>query len=238
MIESLPRALALDAICDDALPFVISSRVPQSGKQALSMVSKRQVIELDASKQSTFKRLTISTSAASILDTTIAGWSETIRLDASALLKFREFLLSPADHPKFEDKVFLKRTSNRRGLTNQSEIIRVAEQMGYSIYDPSELDFADQLNLFRFAKSIVGATGAVMANFIFTSTDAKILGLASSDNATSVLPGVMTSIAGCSYFTLEGKDNTRSATHTGNLHNDFTINVKQFQNALSVMNLT
>lgn len=238
MIETLPTALALDASCDEGLPFIISSRVPQSGKQALRMVSKRQVIEIDASKQSAFKRLIISTSAASIFDTTIAGWSESIRLDGSALMKFREFLLSPAEHPKFEDKVFLKRTSNRRGLMNQSEIIKVAEQMGYSVYDPSELDFADQLNLFRFAKSIVGATGAVMANFIFTSKDAKILGLTSSDNSTTALPAIMASIAGCSYFSLEGKDDTRASTHTDNLHNNFAINVKQLRNALRVLNLT
>lgn len=238
MIETLPTALALDASCDVGLPFIISSRVPLSGKQALRMVSKRQVIEIDASKQSAFKRLIISTSASSILDTTIAGWSETIRLDGSALMKFREFFLSPNDHPKFEDKVFLKRTSNRRGLRNQSEIIKVAEKMGYYAYDPSELDFADQLNLFRFAKSIVGATGAVMANFVFTSKNAKILGLTSSDNSTSALPAIMASIAGCSYFSLEGKDDTRASTHVGNLHNNFAINIKQFRNALRVLNLT
>jgi capsular polysaccharide biosynthesis protein len=238
LIETLPTALTLDASCEEGLPFIISSRVPQSGKQALRMVSKRKVIEIDASKQSAFKRLIISTSAASILDTTIAGWSETIRLDGSALMKFRELLLSPAEHPKFEDKIFLKRTSNRRGLMNQSEIIQVAEQMGYSIYDPSELDFADQLNMFRFAKSIVGATGAVMANFIFPSNNAKILGLTSSDNSTSALPAIMASIAGCSYFSLEGNDETRASTHTGNLHNNFVINVKQFRNALRVWDLT
>jgi capsular polysaccharide biosynthesis protein len=153
-------------------------------------------------------------------------------------MKFRELLLSPAEHPKFEDKIFLKRTSNRRGLMNQSEIIQVAEQMGYSIYDPSELDFADQLNMFRFAKSIVGATGAVMANFIFPSNNAKILGLTSSDNSTSALPAIMASIAGCSYFSLEGNDETRASTHTGNLHNNFVINVKQFRNALRVWDLT
>jgi capsular polysaccharide biosynthesis protein len=238
MIETLPTALTLDARCDEGLPFVISSRVPQSGKQALRMVSKRKVIEIDASKQSAFKRLIISTSAASILDTTIADWSETIQLDGTALLKFRELLLSPAERPKFEDKVFLKRTSNWRGLMNQSEIIKVAEQMGYSVYDPTELDFADQLNLFRFAKIVVGATGAVMANFILTSKDAKILGLTSSANATSALPAIMASIAGCSYFSLEGKDVTRSDTLTGNLHNNFVINVKQFRNALKVLDMT
>jgi capsular polysaccharide biosynthesis protein len=238
MIDTLPTALALDASCDEGLPFIISSRVPQSGKQALRMVSKRRVIEIDASKQSAFKRLIISTSAASILDTTIADWSETIRIDGSALMKFREVLLSPAEHPKFGDKIFLKRTSNRRGLMNQTEIIEVAEQMGYSVYDPSELDFADQLNLFRFAKIIVGATGAVMANFIFTSKDAKIVGLTSSDNSTSALPAVLANIAGCSYFSLEGKDVTRASTHTDNLHNNFVINVKQLRNALRVLNLT
>ena len=238
MIETLPRALDLDASCDEGLPFIISSRVPQSGKQALRMVSRRQVIEIDVSKRSAFKRLTISTPSASILDTTIADWSETIRIDGSALINFREFLLSPTEHPKFEDKVFIKRTSNRRGLMNQSEIIKVVEQMGYSVYDPSEFDFADQLNLFRFAKSIVGATGAVMANYIFTSKDAKILGLTSSYNSTSSLPAIMTSLAGCSYFSLEGKDVTRAAAHTDNLHNNFVVNIKQFQNALRVLNLT
>ena len=238
MIDTLPTALALDASCDEGLPFIISSRVPQSGKQALSLVSKRQVIEIDASKQSAFKRLIISTSAASIFDTTISSWSESIRLDGSALMKFREFLLSPAEHPKFEDKVFLKRTSNRRGLVNQSEIIKVAEQMGYSVYDPSELDFADQLNLFRFAKCIVGATGAVMANFILANNDAKILGLTSSDNSTSALPAIMASVADCSYFSLEGKDVTRGSTQADNLHNNFVINVNQLRNALSVLNLT
>ena len=119
---------------------------------------------------------------------------------------------------------------------NQSEVIEVVERMGYSVYDPSELDFADQLNLFRFAKSIVGATGAVMANFIFTNKDAKILGLTSSDNSTSALPAIMASIAGCSYFSLEGKDVTRAATHTENLHNNFVINVKQLRKALGVLN--
>ena len=121
---------------------------------------------------------------------------------------------------------------------NQSELIHVAEEMGYSVYDPSELDFADQLNLFRFAKIIVGATGAVMANYVLASKDAKILGLTSRDNSTSALPAVMASIAGCSYFTVEGKDVTRASSKTDNLHNNFVIDDKTLRKALTALDHT
>jgi capsular polysaccharide biosynthesis protein len=65
------------------------------------------------------------------------------------------------------DKIFLRRNSDIRRLTNGAELEKVLISRGYVIVEPEKLTFLEQVKLFANAKVIIGPTGAAMANAVF-----------------------------------------------------------------------
>ncbi len=83
------------------------------------------------------------------------------------------------------EKVFLRRKSGVRVLTNLAEIEQAMVSRGYVIVEPEKLSFLVQVQLFRNAKCIVGSSGAALANILFAQEDAKIFILISKHPDTS-----------------------------------------------------
>lgn len=233
MIESLPRAIELDSVIEGNVPFFVSSRVPKSGIEALKLLSNRKIILIEAEHRTHFELLHVALPSASIIDTAITHLGNTFRIDFDSIFQLRNKLVSEVGDPLFSPQIYLARKSNRRRLVNQDEIISDAAKFGFDTVYPENLTFLQQLNLFHHAEVIVGPTGAVMANYIFMNKGAKILGLTSRLNATSALPALMGAISGADYFSLQGIDTEKKKLATDNLHNDFKINRRDFERALS-----
>jgi hypothetical protein len=233
MIEVLPRAIELDQTFDRSIPFLVSTRTPKNGLEALKLLSNRWIISVDAGRLNHFEILHVSTPSATILDSTITDWHNTIRMDYDTITQMRKQFISTIDKRLFNPRVYLARTSGIRRLVNQDEIQASAVKLGFDVFYPEQMTFMQQLNLFHHAEVIVGPTGAVMANYIFMNKGAKILGLTSRLNATSALPALMGAISGADYFSLQGIDTEKKRLATDNLHNDFKINRRDFERALS-----
>ncbi|WP_275099274.1 glycosyltransferase family 61 protein [Sedimenticola hydrogenitrophicus] len=75
------------------------------------------------------------------------------------------------DWPK---KIYLRRTSGARKVTNATELENVLSNNGYVAVEPEKLTFLQQVALFRNVDDIVGSSGAALANFIFASPKANI----------------------------------------------------------------
>lgn len=73
--------------------------------------------------------------------------------------------------PTFGDKLFLQRKSKLgyRSATNIEEIEQLAESKGFSLVNPAEYSFLEQVAICSKAKVIMGTTGAHMTNCIFAS---------------------------------------------------------------------
>jgi capsular polysaccharide biosynthesis protein len=80
------------------------------------------------------------------------------------------------------DRIFIKRTlrssGNGRQLKNSINLERIATEAGFHIVDPATLSFAQQVTLFKNAKTVISPVGAAMINLLFCDAGCKILALA------------------------------------------------------------
>ena len=73
-----------------------------------------------------------------------------------------------AENHGWPEKIFIRRNSSARKLTNCAELEKLMISRGYVIVEPESLTFLQQVQLFSNAKAIVGSTGAALANAIFS----------------------------------------------------------------------
>lgn len=67
------------------------------------------------------------------------------------------------------EKIYLRRNSGVRKVTNTDQVEKLLTAQGYAIVDPEKLTFLQQVQLFSHAKVVIGSTGASLANAIFLS---------------------------------------------------------------------
>lgn len=72
------------------------------------------------------------------------------------------------------EKIYLRRNSGGRKVTNTAELEELLVSHGYVIVEPEKLTFLQQVQLFSNSKSIVGSSGAAFANIVLAPHDVKI----------------------------------------------------------------
>lgn len=72
-------------------------------------------------------------------------------------------------------QIYIRRNSSARRLVNGFEIEETLLARGFSIIEPERLSFAEQVQLFSQAETVVGATGAALANLVFCRPSARIV---------------------------------------------------------------
>lgn len=83
------------------------------------------------------------------------------------------------------EKIFLRRISGTRKVTNTAELEKLLVAQGYVIIEPEKLSFLQQTQLFSKAKVIVGPSGAALANILFAPQCSKVFILISKYPDTS-----------------------------------------------------
>lgn len=71
-------------------------------------------------------------------------------------------------------RIYLRRNSHARQLTNATELLDLLVSRGFSVVDPEKLTFIQQVQLFMNAKVVVGATGAAIANTVFCPRGSQV----------------------------------------------------------------
>jgi capsular polysaccharide biosynthesis protein len=131
--------------------------------------------------------------------------------------------------------VFLRRTSSRRGLINQPELAEIACRLGLELVDPSGLSWKQQIELFSSSSLVVGASGAVMANYLLMVPGSRVLALTSDPLADFMLPAALAGISEAAFSYLTGPNESSLEDHLARnnwLHSSFSIRPKQFERAL------
>ena len=121
------------------------------------------------------------------------------------------------------EKIFLRRNSGVRKVTNAVEIEHLLVKRGYAIVEPETLTFSQQVRYFTHAKVIVGPTGAGFANAIFCEKGAHVAILISKckDLAYKYWVNMLSPIGvNCSYVLGDIVEN-----HEYGVHADFAINI-------------
>lgn len=75
-------------------------------------------------------------------------------------------------------RLFLTRDGHgERTFTNEADIAKGLEALGFISVDPAKLAVEDQISLFRGASAIVGATGAAFANVLYAPPGCRVVEL-------------------------------------------------------------
>lgn len=149
-----------------------------------------------------------------------------------ALLSLRQCLqkrLHESSDPSMR-RVFIKRNSGIRNITNAHEIEELLVACGFSVVEPEHLTLAQQVALFSNADMVVGATGAALANLIFCKPTAKIIIMIPIYGHTSYWywQNIACAVGNRINYVL-GKI-TRTAA--SGIHSDFQINPSDLLNAI------
>lgn len=93
-----------------------------------------------------------------------------------AFQKIREGVLpsAAAVQSGLLDKIYIRRNSGSRRVVNSAELEAALVARGYSVIEPEKLSFIEQVRVFSGARSIIGSSGAALANLIFAPESADI----------------------------------------------------------------
>ncbi len=152
-------------------------------------------------------------------------------------IKFlRKNFLSAAigNKKKWPEKIFIRRNSHYRKLINSKEIEELLIKKGFSIVEPGNLSFENQVALFSNAKTIIGPAGADFANLIYANLKSNIIILVSDheENNYEYWPNI-TSLIGIEITYILGRCVEPRIEGRWGLHSDFSINLKFFDECIS-----
>lgn len=128
-------------------------------------------------------------------------------------------------------KIYLRRNSGARKVSNSAEIESLLVSEGYVIVDPEKLNFPTQLQLFSHAETIVGSSGAALANMIFCPAKTELYIFISKYPDTSYWYWQNMAIASgkpIRYFLGDVQDDNSIG-----IHNDFYISADEVQKTLA-----
>jgi capsular polysaccharide biosynthesis protein len=224
MIEYLPRVLSIPSSVPKSVPILISTSVPRSGKQALQRLTDRKIIQINPEKQYRVKRIHVSAPVAQVLDTTRIPWADGVFINTKALKDFRKRCIEVVGaQQSMSRKIFIRRESGHRSILNGAKLEMIAKKMGFEVVDVLKMSWEQQVRLFASAKVVVGAGGAIMANYIYLPKGAKVVSLTSKYLSGFSLPAYISSVAGASFIYITGrskitrdsKRNTQQLMHSG-----------------------
>ena len=132
---------------------------------------------------------------------------------------------------KWPKKIFLKRNSSYRSLTNSKEIEALLKKQGFEIYNFQNVALKDQIGLFSNADIIIGPTGAHFVNMIFCNKNVNVYILISNSKASNYKywPNIS------SLFGIQVKYIIGHATNpeSWNIHSDFYVNPELIRESIN-----
>ena len=231
-IEYLPRVLMIPSDIPGDVPLLVSSRTPETGLDALRNLSSRPIIFLDASVRTHVDKLHLVAPSTQILDTTMVSWNDGVSMNPVPLRELRRRLRSnTVTNPHALRRIFLVRNSRHRGVLNAKRIERISALYGLELIDPAQLTWEQQRELFSSAELVVGAGGAVMANYLMMPEGSRVIALTSELLAGFVLPAVVCAVAGVNFEYILGsatKVRGRIRKMSSRMHDDFRIDERHF----------
>ena len=185
--ELLPKICYVDSDPNYSnFPLVIDNWDHPVFEKTAHLVSKykRTVIKVDKYERILFKNL-IDVSAVSYIPVKPVNRNDFLspyQFSKDALDRLRIRILNIVNND-CEDlkgqKLFLKRkkvnTGNNRLLLNSIEIEKIAIQKGYTVIDPGDFSFEDQVRIIANATHIISPIGAALSNLVFNGNNCKVI---------------------------------------------------------------
>lgn len=183
LTEVLPRIAAFCA--EDrflGVPIVVNDGLHKNIMESLHLAAgpEREIITLPIGRAIQADSLYITSVAGYVpferRDDQLSGYSHGL-FSSSAFDLIRKRVFAFTDklpQQNWPEKIYLRRNSGARKVTNASKLDQILTNRGYVIVEPEKLTFLQQAMLFSKAKEIVGSSGAALANLIFAPSNASV----------------------------------------------------------------
>jgi len=164
------------------VPLIVDAGLHRNLMESLLLVAggEREIVCLPIGRAITVDQLYITAACGYVpfgrRNTKLVGHSHGV-FSPVALEKVRARLIEAARQSggvELPEKIYLRRTSGTRKVTNVAEIEKLLVSHGFAIVEPEKLSFLEQVRLFSNAKKIVGSSGAALANIIFCRPGTEI----------------------------------------------------------------
>lgn len=164
------------------VPLIVDAGLHRNLMESLLLVAggEREIICLPIGRAIAVNRLYVTSACGYVpfgrRNTELAGHSHGV-FSPVALEKVRARLIEAARQSgsvELPEKIYLRRTSGTRKVTNVAEIEKLLVSHGFAIVEPEKLSFQEQVSLFSNAKVVVGSSGAALANIVFCQPGTEI----------------------------------------------------------------
>jgi capsular polysaccharide biosynthesis protein len=157
------------------IPIVVNEGLHPNIMESLLLVagSEREIITLPIGRALEVDKLYVTSVAGYVpfgrRTNRLSGYSHGLfsPIAFEALRKCLNNLVEDCESQVWPEKIFLRRNSGTRKVTNASELEELLVARGYVIIEPENLTFMQQVQLFKNAKYISAPTGAALAGAIF-----------------------------------------------------------------------
>ncbi len=233
LLEHLPRLLFAEDLPETrGLPAMVRFHMPSTCVQALEMVlGERRVIPMRPGARYRVERLFVPSMGGLIPDDQRFP-IERLMIHPEAVRRVREAFLTrlPPDPSRGGRKIFIpRREGAMRSCSNQSEIQALCEARGFEVVDPAALDFAQQVDLFAHAETVVTTVGAAQTNATFMPEGSRMLCLWGESVPPHYFAG-LARVVGMDMTFVRGDQILGS--HADPLHRDFRVDPRRFLEAL------
>ena len=237
LTEVLPRIAVFCSLEQHAnVPIIVDDDLHPNIMESLALVvgNDREIFTLPVGRAINVDVLYVTSVAGYVpferRNTKLIGHSHGL-FSSLAFGQLRKQLLPFADklpHQDFPRKIYLRRKSGGRKITNANEIEKLLVDNGYVIVEPEKLTFLQQLALFASVDEIVAPSGAALANLIFVPSETSVHILIGKYDGTSYWYWQNMACASGKQvlYSLGGLSDSRST-----IHSDFLIDPEVFRYA-------
>lgn len=234
MIEYLPRVLDVPARIGPDVPVVVTDRLLPAGIEALREFTDRPVRVVDVHASQGVGLLHVAPPLGKINDWLLGDWLAGYSLDPDVLHEMRAGWGVDVPRAGRGRRVFLRRGTKARTVKNQKVIEKLLSRRGFEVVDPSTLTLPEQRELFSSAEIVVGASGAVMTNYLFMRPGSAVIALTSRQLFDYLPPATLAQVSGLRFRYVIGRSRPprRAKSVMGLVHADFRISVRALKRAL------
>ena len=130
--------------------------------------------------------------------------------DAKILLDLGERVASPTSTT--QDRIYVSRRGAKRSLQGEDVLEDLLQSDGFTVIHPENLEWVDQIAIFRSAKVVVGPHGAGLSNLAFTPPGTLLVEITDGRHYNRCFEWLC-HIAGHAYSPISGNDGSHLTPH-------------------------
>jgi Glycosyltransferase 61 len=233
LIETLPRISRINETFDLSVPIVISDSIPETAKESLKLITRREILEVSRWARHSFTNLYVPSPVLFHPDSPNLWMGKDFHLlDREALLALRQKVLeSPfRSNSGFDfERIFIPRKNANRSLINRKKISSKLRKIGFKEVELASLSFTKQVEVFNRAKIIVFEGGATMSNLIFCSAGTNVIVLVGKSLEQYHLPVILGEIAGTKTKIITGNESRAQylGSFSSKIHSSYKISSRK-----------